>query len=99
LAVILALALKVAVRVAVNEAKTPDEGFAFTYVYVWVPVMGTFEFRNCTAPVGATPRLAVLTVAVRVTDWVGVTVVELAATVMLVVAGVTVIVAVPWLVL
>ena len=59
--------VKEVVRVAVNEAYPLDE--ALTGVYVTVPLIGTFEFRNCTAPEGAKPRLAVLTSAVRVTDW------------------------------
>ena len=42
-----------------------------------MPVIGTFAFRNCTAPDGAMPRLAVFTTAVRVTGWVVVTVVAL----------------------
>ena len=65
---------------------------------VGVPVpIGTPAFRNCTAPVGAMPKLAVLTVAVRVTGWPASTVVALGETTMVVGAGVTVIVAVPWL--
>jgi hypothetical protein len=82
--VILALAVKDVVRVAVNEAKPPAE--ALTGVVVTVhggpheePVIGTPEFWNCTAPVGAMPKLVVLTVAVRVTVWLDVTVVALAA--------------------
>jgi len=83
--VILALAVKDVVRVAVNEAN----GFtalvgALAGVYVTVPVIGVTPFRNCTAPVGAKPMLEVLTVAVRVTDWLGVTVVLFAVTAMLV---------------
>jgi hypothetical protein len=38
-----------------------------TDVYVTVPLIGTFAFRKCTAPVGASPILVVLTVAVKVT--------------------------------
>ena len=38
--------------------------------------MGVPEFRNCIAPVGAMPRLVLLTVAVRVTDWPDETVVD-----------------------
>jgi hypothetical protein len=37
-----------------------------TDVYVTVPLIGTFVFRKCTAPVGAMPMLVVLTVAVKV---------------------------------
>jgi hypothetical protein len=46
------------------------------------PVIGTFEFRNCTGPVGAMPKLVVLTSAVRVTDWPDVGPVVLAETLM-----------------
>jgi hypothetical protein len=54
---------------------------------VGVPVpIGTPEFRNCTAPVGAKPRLVVLTTAVRVTGAPDATVVALAVTPMLVAA-------------
>jgi hypothetical protein len=70
-----------------------------TAVYVTVPLIGTFEFRNCTAPAGAKPTLVVLTSAVRVTDWPDVAVVGFAVTPMVVAAWVTVIAAVPWLVL
>jgi len=82
--VIVALAVKDVVRVAVNEAygtaalaDTPVSGSArpLTGVYVTVPVIGEIPFRNSTAPVGAKPMLEVLTVAVRVTDWPDVTVV------------------------
>jgi hypothetical protein len=89
LAVILALAVKDVVRVTVNDAKPLAEALAGTVVKVHgepheEPVIGTFEFRNCTAPVGAKPTLVVTTVAVRVTDWPDVTVVLLAVTAMLV---------------
>lgn len=57
---ILALAVKDVVRVAVNEAYPLAE--ALTGVYVKVhgepheePVIGAPEFRNCTAPLGAMP--------------------------------------------
>ena len=87
MAVILAFAVKDVVRVAVNEAKLLAEALAGAYLKVHgepheEPVIGTFEFRNCTAPVGAKPTLVVLTSAVRVTDWPGVTVWLLAVTVM-----------------
>jgi hypothetical protein len=89
MAVILALAVKDVVRVAVNEAYGYEiaellKPLAGAYVRVHgepheEPVIGTFEFRNCTAPVGAKPALVVPTVAVRVMDWPGVAV-ELLAT-------------------
>jgi len=87
LAVIVAVAVKDVVRVAVNEAKPLAEALTGAVVTVHgepheEPVIGTFEFRNCTAPVGAKPTLVVLTVAVRVTDWPDVTVVLLAVTAM-----------------
>jgi hypothetical protein len=47
-------------------------------------LIGTFEFRNWTAPLGATPRLVVFTVAVRVTGWPDVVVVGLGVTEMVV---------------
>jgi hypothetical protein len=83
--VILALAVKDVVRVAVVEAKALDDALA--YVYVGVPVIGTPAFRNCTAPDGARPRLWVLTIAVRVTDVPDETVVALAVTGAMVVAA------------
>jgi hypothetical protein len=105
--VIVAVVVKDVVRVAVNEAQIVAGasgakhsealplGEELTGVYVTLPLIGTFEFRKFTAlvggPFGAKPMLAVLTSAVRVTDWLGVTVVWLAATPMLVPARVTVI--------
>jgi hypothetical protein len=50
-----------------------------TGAYVTVPVIGETPFRKFTAWVGAKPTLVVPTVAVRVTDWLGETVVLLAA--------------------
>jgi hypothetical protein len=89
--VILALSVKDVVSVAVNEAKPLAEPLTGAVVKVHgepheEPVIGTPEFRNCTAPVGARPMLEVLTSAVRVTDWPDVTVVLLAETPMEVVA-------------
>jgi len=105
--VIVAVAVKDVMRVAVNEAQIVagasgakhSEALplaeALTGVYVTVPLIGTPEFRNSTAPVGAKPMLEVLTSAVRVTDWPDVTVVLLAVTAMVVGACATATAAVP----
>jgi len=70
------------VRVAVNEAY--PVAVALTGVYDTVPLIGTFEFRNCTAPLGANPRLVVVTSAVKVTEVPDVVVEGLAETAMVV---------------
>ena len=75
---IVAVVVKDVTRVAVNEAKPLAEASAGAYVTV--PVIGVTPFTKFTAPLGAKPMLEVLTSAVRVTDWLGVTVVLFAWT-------------------
>jgi hypothetical protein len=69
-----------------------------TPVYVTVPKTWVVPFMNCTVLEGAKPRLVVHTSAVRVTGAPELTVVWLAEMLVAVAALVTLIAAVPWLV-